>query len=233
MKTSHFQFNPINKRESKNKKLKRVSSMTRIVAPKKVYNTLDIKGFFEESQKDIKRTKKRPIMKSALKNSNERLQQKKEQISKIIKQNINSDEILLVRDRNDIYYEEILAYQENCEKNLEHLFKEKMRKYMENKQNESEIFSSNKLTNFDSGDEISFGAITFNEKTDLDNEYNKKFDDIFNQYFNMFSDLDNFNKIYSVYMRDLYDYIMEKINNILNPVNNKKVKFDDKVIIIH
>ena len=41
-----------------------------------------------------------------------------------------------------------------------------MRKYMENKQNESEIFSSNKLTNFDSGDEISFGAITFNEKTD-------------------------------------------------------------------
>ena len=233
MKTSHFQFYAVNKRESKNKKLKRVSSMTRIVAPKKANNTPDIKGFFEESQKDIKRTKKRPIMKSALKNSNERLQQKKEQISKIIKQNINNNEILLVRDRNDIYYEEILAYQENCEKNLEHLFKEKMRKYMENKQNESEIFSSNKLTNFDSGDEISFGAITFNEKTDLDNEYNKKFDDVFNQYFNRFSDLDNFNKIYSVYMRDLYDYIMEKINNILNPVNNKKVKFDDKVIIIH
>lgn len=233
MKTSHFQFYPINKRESKNKKLKRVSSMTRIVAPKKVYNTMDIKGFFEESQKDTKRTRKRPIMKSALKNSNERLQQKKDQISKIIKQNINNNEILLVRDRNDIYYEEILAYQENCEKNLEYLFKEKMRKYMENKRNESEVFSSNKLTNFDSGDEISFGAITFNEKTDLDNEYNKKFEDVFNQYFNRFSDLDNFNKIYSVYMRDLYDYIMEKINNILNPVNNKKVKFDDKVIIIN
>ena len=232
IKFSHFQFDSSKDPEPKSKKLKKVSSMKKIVGKKRGNKTMDIKAFIKELKNDIKQTEERPIMKSALKNSNEKIQQKKEQITKIIKKGINDKEILLVKDRNDMLYEEIQTYQENCEKCLEYLFKEKMKKYFENKQNESEVFSSNKITNFDSGDEISFGAIIFNEKSDLDIEYEKKFEEVFNQYFNKFSQLYSFNNIYSVYMGDLYDDVMEKINNILNPINNKKVRFNENVVII-
>ena len=75
-------------------------------------------------------------------------------------------------------------------------------------------------------------AIIFNEKSDLDIKYEKKFEEVFNQYFNKFSQLYSFNDIYSVYMGDLYDDVMEKINNILNPINNKKVRFNENVVII-
>ena len=44
---------------------------------------------------------------------------------------------------------------------------------MQDKQHETELFLSNKKTNFDSGDEIRFGKISDDERSDLDIEYDE------------------------------------------------------------
>ena len=228
MKASHFQIYPIYRNESKNSKLKKVSSMEKIENQNNTYRKMNIGALLEAEKNDLKRIRKKPIIKSALKNSIEKLNQKKNNVRHIICQHIKDKEVLMIKDKNDLYYEEILLFQETCEKALERLFKEKMKKVIQEKQNEIDLFSSNIKTNFDSGDEISFGAVPENEKTDLDNEYDQKFNDVFIQYINKFYYFHNFNKIYSMYMKDIYDDIVEKINNAINPANNnykKKVQF--------
>ena len=228
MKTSHFHVYPIYRHESKNSKLKKVSSMKNIISQNNKYKIWNIGDLIMAEKNDMKRLKKKPIIKSALKNSIGKLNQKKNHVRQIIDQNINNKEIMLIEDKNDIYYDEIILFQQTCEKDLERLFQEKMKKVMQDKEDETELFLSNKKTNFDSGDEISFGIIPDDERSDLDIEYDEKIDDVFMKYINNFSEFDDFNKIYSVYMKDIYDYLVEKINNVINPVNNnykKKVQF--------
>lgn len=225
MKTSHFRFYPIKKTDSHNSKLKKVSSVKDIGNKNEIYKTLTINQFFKSSRRDIRKTRKNPIIKSVLKNSNEKMNQKKDKIRHLINQNINIDEILRVKDRNDIYYQEILFFQDNCEKALEGLFKEKMIKIMKEKQNEIEIFQPSNFTNFESVDEISFGVFPEKERNGLDIEYDKKYEEVFNRYINNFCELDNYNKINSMYMKDIYDNLVGKIYNILYPFNNKKVTF--------
>ena len=226
LKTSHFQVYSVRRNESQKIKIKRVSSMKNINRKNENHKAMDIEKFLECEKISIIKSRKGPKT-SVLKNSDEKINQKMDKIRQIINLNVNDKEILLVKDRNDFDFNEIVAFQKSCENELDNILKEKMKKYTENKINESEIFSSNRITNFDSADELSFGSIVVNDKSNLDIEYERKFDVVFDKYINRFSKLDNFHKIYSTYMYDIYDNLAEKINNILNPINNtnKKVTF--------
>ena len=225
LKTAHFNFYPVKKTEYKNSNLKKVSSMKSVDNNNDIYKSLTINQFFNAAKNDIRRTRKKPIIKSVLKNSNEKLNQKKSQIRLLINQIMSDDEILRIRDRNDINYNDILFFQANCEKALEHLFKEKMNKIMKKKQKEIDFFHSSNFTNFETGDEISFGVFSEKEKDGLDIEYDKKFDDAFCQYMNKFSEMNNYKELNSMYMKDIYDNLVGKIYNIIYPVNTKKVRF--------
>ena len=108
-----------------------------------------------------------------------------------------------------------------------------MKKFTENRMNGDEIFSSNKITNFDSAEQLSFDSLPVDNKSDLDIEYDIKFNHVFSKYINKFSKYDNFQKIYSMYMCDIYDNLVEKINNILYQINdndNKKVTFKWRIL---
>ena len=231
MQASHFKYNHEKNNRTRISTLKKISSMKAIDNKDEIYKTLTIDQFLENAKKDIIRTRKRPIIKSVLKNSNGKKNEKLQKIRKIINQNLNKDEIMLIRDKNDIDYKEILEYQENCENALELVFKEKMKKIFEIKQNRPEEFSSSEKTNFNSNEEISFGSIHAknNQKDDykekLDKEYDEKYCDIFFEYANNFDDMDGFNKIYAKYMRCLCDELLGKINGVLYPISNKKVRF--------
>ena len=231
MQISHFKYNPEKKNRYHTSRLKKISSMKTIDNKGEIYKTLTINQFLASARNDIRRTRKRPIIKSVLKNSSGKKNEKLQKIRKIINQNLNKEEIMLLKDKNNIEYKEILEFQDNCENSLELVFKEKMKKIFEIRQNRPEDISSSEKTNFNSNDEISFGSIHIknNQKDDykekLDEEYDEKYCDVFFKYANNFDDMDGFNKIYSKYMRCLCDDLIGKINGVLYPISNKKVRF--------
>ena len=227
LKTSHFLDYPVRRKESQKIKIKKISSKKKISNKNELLKTMDIEEFLKREKISINRAKKGPNV-SVLKNSDEKLNQKKDKLRQIINLNINDNEILLVKNKNDLYFDEIKTFQKTCENELENLFREKMKKFTENRMNGDEIFSSNKITNFDSAEQLSFDSLPVDNKSDLDIEYDIKFNRVFSKYINKFSKYDNFQKIYSMYMGDIYDNLVEKINNILYPINdndNKKVTF--------
>ena len=226
MKISHFKYYNEKKNQPRKSNLKRVSSAKSIEKSKgEIYRTIDISRFLIEAKVDIIKSRKKPIIKSVLKNSTEKISEKANKIRKIIEQNINREEIMLINDKIDIDYQQIQTFQEKCENQLESLFNEKMKKIFELRQNMSEEIRSSKGTNFDSYDEISFGSIPDKNKELLDSEYDIKFDEIFFQYLRKFNQANNCKKIISIYMRSIYDNLLSKINSVLNPINHKRVKF--------
>ena len=229
MKVSHFKAfhekSNFPRKSTLRKSIRKVSSMKKINNKNEILRTLTVGQFFEQAHKDIKITRKKHIVKSVLKNSKSKLNQKLEKVRNIINKNINKDEILLLIDKNDISSEQIHIYQDICEQALERLFNEKMKKIFELRQNMSEEIRSSKGTNFDSYDEISFGSIPDKNKELLDSEYDIKFDEIFFQYLRKFNQTNNCKKIISIYMRSIYDNLLSKINSVLNPINHKRVKF--------
>jgi len=226
MKISHFKYYNEKKNQPRKSNLKRVSSAKSIEKSKgEIYRTIDISRFLIEAKVDIIKSRKKPIIKSVLKNSTEKISEKANKIRKIIEQNINREEIMLINDKIDIDYQQIQTFQEKCEDQLESLFNEKMKKIFELRKNNPNELQLSQITNFDSNDEISFRSVPDQNKEKIDNEYNEKFSDVFYQYISNFNDMDDFKRVYLVYMGYIYDNLIKKINSVLYPRKSKKVKF--------
>ena len=226
MKISHFKYYNEKKNQPRKSNLKRVSSAKSIEKSKgEIYRTIDISRFLIEAKVDIIKSRKKPIIKSVLKNSTEKISEKANKIRKIIEQNINREEIMLINDKIDIDYQQIQTFQEKCEDQLESLFNEKMKKIFELRKNNPDELQLSQITNFDSNDEISFRPVPDQNKEKIDNEYNEKFSDVFYQYISNFNDMDDFKRVYLVYMGYIYDNLIKKINSVLYPRKSKKVKF--------
>ena len=226
MKISHFKYYNEKKNQPRKSNLKRVSSAKSIEKSKgEIYRTIDISRFLIEAKVDIIKSRKKPIIKSVLKNSTEKISEKANKIRKIIEQNINREEIMLINDKIDIDYQQIQTFQEKCEDQLESLFNEKMKKIFELRKNNPDELQLSQITNFDSNDEISFRSVPDQNKEKFDNEYNEKFSDVFYQYISNFNDMDDFKRVYLVYMGYIYDNLIKKINSVLYPRKSKKVKF--------
>ena len=226
MKISHFKYYNEKKNQPRKSNLKRVSSAKSIEKSKgEIYRTIDISRFLIEAKVDIIKSRKKPIIKSVLKNSTEKISEKANKIRKILEQNINREEIMLINDKIDIDYQQIQTFQEKCEDQLESLFNEKMKKIFELRKNNPDELQLSQITNFDSNDEISFRSVHDQNKEKIDNEYNEKFSDVFYQYISNFNDMDDFKRVYLVYMGYIYDNLIKKINSVLYPRKSKKVKF--------
>ena len=226
MKISHFKYYNEKKNQPRKSNLKRVSSAKSIEKSKgEIYRTIDISRFLIEAKVDIIKSRKKPITKSVLKNSTEKIIEKANKIRKILEQNINREEIMLINDKIDIDYQQIQTFQEKCEDQLESLFNEKMKKIFELRKNNPDELQLSQITNFDSNDEISFRSVPDQNKEKIDNEYNEKFSDVFYQYISNFNDMDDFKRVYLVYMGYIYDNLIKKINSVLYPRKSKKVKF--------
>ena len=226
MKISHFKYYNEKKNQPRKSNLKRVSSAKSIEKSKgEIYRTIDISRFLIEAKVDIIKSRKKPITKSVLKNSTEKISEKANKIRKIIEQNINREEIMLINDKIDIDYQQIQTFQEKCEDQLESLFNEKMKKIFELRKNNPDELQLSQITNFDSNDEISFRSVPDQNKEKIDNEYNEKFSDVFYQYISNFNDMDDFKRVYLVYMGYIYDNLIKKINSVSHPRKSKKVKF--------
>ena len=226
MKISHFKYYNEKKNQPRKSNLKRVSSAKSIEKSKgEIYRTIDISRFLIEAKVDIIKSRKKPIIKSVLKNSTEKISEKANKIRKIIEQNINREEIMLINDKIDIDYQQIQTFQEKCEDQLESLFNEKMKKIFELRKNNPDELQLSQITNFDSNDEISFRSVPDQNKEKIDNEYNEKFSDVFYQYISNFNDIDDLKRVYLVYMGYIYDNLIKKINSVLYPRKSKKVKF--------
>ncbi len=226
MKISHFKYYNEKKNQPRKSNLKRVSSAKSIEKSKgEIYRTIDISRFLIEAKVDIIKSRKKPIIKSVLKNSTEKISEKANKIRKIIEQNINREEIMLINDKIDIDYQQIQTFQEKCEDQLESLFNEKMKKIFELRKNNPNELQLSQITNFDSNDEISFRSVPDQNKEKIDNEYNEKFSDVFYQYISNFNDMDDLKRVYLVYMGYIYDNLIKKINSVLYPRKSKKVKF--------
>ena len=226
MKISHFKYYKEKKNQPRKSNLKRVSSAKSIEKSKgEIYRTIDISRFLIEAKVDIIKSRKKPIIKSVLKNSTEKISEKANKIRKIIEQNINREEIMLINDKIDIDYQQIQTFQEKCEDQLESLFNEKLKKIFELRKNNPDELQLSQITNFDSNDEISFRSVPDQNKEKIDNEYNEKFSDVFYQYISNFNDMDDFKRVYLVYMGYIYDNLIKKINSVLYPRKSKKVKF--------
>ena len=117
--------------------------------------------------------------------------QDKNYLEKIIEQNINREEIMLINDKIDIDYQQIQTFQEKCEDQLESLFNEKMKKIFELRKHNQDELRFSQITNFDSNDEISFRSVPVQNKEKIDTEYNEKFSDVFYQYISNFNDMDD------------------------------------------
>ena len=227
MKISHFKYNPEQKIVPRKSILKRVSSAKTMEKNKvEIFKTINVSQFFAQAKHDIKKSSKKPIVQSVLKNSNEKIREKVKKIKRIIEQNINREEIMLIKDKNDIDYEQILAYQEQCESELESLFNEKMKKIFELRNNTTDELRLSQITNFDSNDEISFRSIPEQNKEKIDEEYDEKYSEVFYKYISHFDDMDDIKRINLIYMGYIYDNLIKKINSILYPRKNIRVKFN-------
>ena len=226
MKISHFKYNLEQKIVPRKSILKRVSSAKTMEKNKaEIFKTINVSQFFAQAKYDIKKSRKKPKVKSVLKNSNEKINGKIQKIKRIIEQNINREEIMLIKDKNDIDYEQILAYQEQCENELESLFNEKMKKIFELRNNTTDELRLSQITNFDSNDEISFRSIPEQNKEKIDEEYDEKYSEVFYKYISHFDDMDDIKRINLIYMGYIYDNLIKKINSILYQRKNIRVKF--------
>ena len=225
-KVSHFKL--LEDIETPSKKLKRVSSTKEISKkPKAQYRSISVSKFFKEAKDDIKETPNK-ILKPLLKNSTKNLAIKMSLIWKTIKQNINKEEILLIKDKNDIYINEILSLQNACENEVMNLFPEKMKQIDELETVLKDTYKRNMMEGIHDKEFIisSLKKVWKKGNQNLDIKYKKKFDDICRTYMEKFSNLCDIESRRELYFKSIYDNLMNKISEIINPPKIKKVKFN-------
>ena len=225
-KVSHFKL--LEDIKTPSKKLNRVSSTKEILKkPKTQYRSISVSKFFKEAKDDIKETPNK-ILKPLLKNSTKNLAIKMSLIWKTIKQNINKEEILLIKDKNDIYLNEILSLQKACENEVMNLFPEKMKQIDELEAVLKDTYKRNMMEGIHDKEFIisSLKKVWKKGNQNLDLIYEKKFDDICRTYMEKFSNLCDIENRHQLYFKSICDNLMNKIYTIINPPNIKKVKFN-------
>lgn len=221
---------------------------------KRINNNLDIKikkkNIFNNKKQNNKKEMKR-ILKPSLKCSKINIEQKKNIIKKIIEENLRIDKIKFIQAKNDLFLNNsLLEAQSSYEIEIENLFKEKMEKLNEinekynddifelkndieqdknnsKEENESEKDKIINKYNDNNGVEIVYNRLIEDKNKEiksLDKEYENKYNDLYKKYIEHFEfeDLEERNMIYR---NQIYESIKTKIIDIINPINNKNVKF--------
>ena len=199
------------------------------------------------------------VVKSILKSSKTKVEQKKNIIKQIIEDNLTLNRILSIQAKNDLILNDILnEAQISYENKLDNLFNEKMKKLNDiNKKYDEDIFELKSeveeteekikkgkenvninLGNLDGRTGVGFklGDCGINkvyrklvedknrEINEIEKEYDNKYNSLYNNFIQNFEfeDLEERNMIYR---NQLFEIIKTKINDIVNPINNKSVNF--------
>ena len=211
---------------------------------------VDRNSFFLQKPKSLpKKQKQRKIV---LKSSKTRIEENKKKIYKIIEDNILFAKIKALQAKNDLlFYNSATEAQNNFEDNMEKLFKEKMDKINEiNKKYDNEIYelkqdieeediiNKNKNSN-NNGNDIQEFDVNSSLKLICDNllddkkkeieklekEYDIKLNRIKDNYKDNF-ELEELDERSIIYKNEIIGNLRTKIEDIINPPNNKKVNFD-------
>ena len=201
------------------------------------------------------------VVKSILKSSKTKVEQKKNIIKQIIEDNLTLDRIFNIQAKNDLFLNDILnEAQISYENKLDNLFNEKMKKLNDiNEKYDEDIFElkneveeleekikngkENVNININGGNLGSMTGIIcqledcginkvyrklVEDKNREINEIEKEYDDKYNTLYNNFiqnfefEDLDERNMIYR---NQMFEIIKTKINDVVNPINNRSVNF--------
>jgi len=199
------------------------------------------------------------VVKSILKSSKTKVEQKKNIIKKIIEDNLTLDRILNIQAKNDLFLNDILnEAQTSYENKLDNLFNEKMKKlYDINEKYDEDIFElkneveelEEKIKKGKENANINGGNLCgrlgfvckledcgihkvyrklVEDKNREINKIEKEYDDKYNTLYNNFiqnfefEDLEERNMIYR---NQMFEIIKTKINDVVNPINNRSVNF--------
>ena len=237
----------------------------------KQYNLTDRslnKNFILKSNQETKKRKSQTIfsknpkkvVKSVLKSSKAKVEQKKNIIKQIIEENLTLNQFLNIQAKNELFLNEILhEAQASYENKLDDLFNEKMKKLNDiNEKFDEEIFKLRKevediedilkkdkenvdinVRNLNGG--MGVGCLLedcginkvykklIEDKNREINEIEKEYDNKYKAlYYNFilnfeFEDLEERNMIYR---NQMFEIIKTKIHDVVNPINNKSVKFN-------
>ena len=203
--------------------------------------------------------KHKKVIKSVLKSSKTKVEQKKNIIKRIIEENLTLNRILCIQAKNDLLLNDILNEAKiSYENKLDNLFNEKMKKLNDiNKKYDEDIFELKteveeleekikkgkenvniNLGNLDGRTGVAFklGDCGINkvyrklvedknrEINEIEKEYDNKYNSLYTNFIQNFEfeDLEERNMIYR---NQLFEIIKTKINDIVNPINNKSVNF--------
>lgn len=207
--------------------------------------TENIFSYKKQNKKDII-TKK--ILKPCLKGSKIKIEQKKKALIKIIEENVTLDKLLFIQDKNDLFLNNsLLEAQTTYEIEMDNLFKEKIEKLNDiNERYDDDIFelkneveedeknnkenkniNDNNMNNDDDSIKLVYRRLIEDKNKEIENvnkEYEKKSSILYDKYIKNFEfeDLEVRNMIYQ---NQIYENLRNKINDVINPPNNKNVQF--------
>ena len=203
--------------------------------------------------------KQKKVIKSVLKSSKAKVEQKKNIVKQIIEDNLTLNRILNIQAKNDMFLNDILnEAQISYENKLDNLFNEKMKKLNDiNEKYDKEIFElRNEVEQLEekikkgkenvdiNGGNLGGGIIIGcrledcginkvyrhlvedknKEISEIEKEYDNKYNALYNNFIQNFEfeDLEERNMIYR---NQMFEIIKTKINDVINPINNKSVNF--------
>ena len=188
--------------------------------------------------------KKSNKKKSILKSSKVKIEEKKKKIYKIIEENLILSKIKTLQAKNDLMFNNsAIEAQNNFEENLDKLFKEKMDKLNEiNKKYDNEIYelkqeieeeeiikkNEEEKEEANSSLKLIYDNLLEDKKKEiekLEKEYDIKLNRIKDNYKDNF-ELEELDERSIIYKNEIIGNLRTKIEDIINPPNNKKVNFD-------
>ena len=213
---------------------------------KSFYKNMDYKSKTQTKPWSRSAKQKSKILKSVLKCSKTKINDKKKILFKTINQNISLEKISLIQEKNDLLFNSgCIEAQTTYEKEIENLFNDKTKKYNEILEKyDYEIFElqnsieeekqkekNNNITD-NVVDNCSAKLIydqliedKNNEIENLDKEYDEKFKEI-NEKYNENFEIEDVEDKSMIYRNQIFEDFKMKINDIVFPTNNKKVCFN-------
>ena len=191
---------------------------------------------------------KSKILKSVLKCSKTKINEKKKLLFNIINKNISLEKISLIQEKNDLLFNSgCTEAQTTYETEIENLFNNKTKKYNEILEKyDYEIFElqnsieeekqkekNNNNNNSDTAVDNCSAKLIYdqliedknNEIENLDKEYDEKFKEI-NEKYNENFEIEDVEDKSMIYRNQIFEDFKMKINDIVYPTNNKKVCFN-------
>ena len=172
------------------------------------------------------------------------MEEKKKKIYKVIEENLILSKIKTLQAKNDLMFNNsAIEAQNNFEENLDKLFKEKMDKLNEiNKKYDNEIYelkqeieeeeiikkNEEEKEEANSSLKLIYDNLLEDKKKEiekLEKEYDIKLNRIKDNYKDNF-ELEELDERSIIYKNEIIGNLRTKIEDIINPPNNKKVNFD-------